>query len=53
MNSVSETVLDWKDFYPLDIIYKFMDTLESEFPARCTVNNIGKTVEGRDIKVNC
>lgn len=43
--------MDWKDFYPLHIIYNFMDYLEVQFPSTCTVSAIGKSVEGRDIKM--
>lgn len=30
----------------------FLDDLEKDFPAICTVSVIGKSVEGRDIKVS-
>ncbi|XP_028172435.1 carboxypeptidase B-like [Ostrinia furnacalis] len=43
--------MDWKDFYPLHVIYNFMDFLEVQFPSTCTVSCIGKSVEGRDIKM--
>ena len=46
-----ESVPDWKDFYPLNIIYNFIDNLEVQYPSTCTVSSIGQTVEGRDIKV--
>ncbi|XP_026321173.1 carboxypeptidase B-like [Hyposmocoma kahamanoa] len=44
-------ILDWKDFYPLNIIYQWMDELERLYPATCTVCSIGRTVEGRQIKM--
>lgn len=47
----TEKGMDWKDFYPLHVIYNFMDFLEIQFPSTCTVTCIGKSVEGRDIKV--
>ena len=43
--------MDWKDFHKLNVIYKFMDDLEADFPSRCTTSIIGKSVEGLDIKV--
>lgn len=43
--------MDWKDFYPLEKIYRFIDSLEVQFPSTCTSTAIGRTVEGRDIKV--
>ncbi|CAG9788792.1 unnamed protein product [Diatraea saccharalis] len=43
--------MDWRDYYPLDIIYNYMDFLEIQFPSTCTVSIIGKSVEGRDIKM--
>lgn len=48
---VTERVLDWKNYYPLHLIYTFMMDLETQFPSTCTVSSIGKSVEGRDIKV--
>lgn len=44
-------VMDWKKFHRLSVIYSFLDHLEKDFPAICTVSVIGKSVEGRDIKV--
>ncbi|XP_026495722.1 carboxypeptidase B-like [Vanessa tameamea] len=43
--------LDWKDFYPLNVIYNFMDNLEIQYPSSCSVTSIGQSVEGRDIKM--
>ncbi|CAG9564626.1 unnamed protein product [Danaus chrysippus] len=43
--------MDWKDFYPLEKIYRFIDSLEVQFPSTCTSTAIGRTVEGRDIKM--
>ncbi|CAH2093038.1 unnamed protein product [Euphydryas editha] len=42
---------DWRDFYPLNVIYNFMDNLEVQYPSSCTVSSIGQSVEGRDIKM--
>lgn len=44
--------MDWKKYHRLSVIYSFIDELERDFPAICTVSVIGKSVEGRDIKVN-
>ncbi|KAL4711543.1 hypothetical protein ACJJTC_000559 [Scirpophaga incertulas] len=43
--------LDFKDFYPLQTIYDFLDSLEFQLPSTCSVIVIGKSVEGRDIKM--
>ncbi|VVC93995.1 carboxypeptidase B-like isoform X2 [Leptidea sinapis] len=42
---------NWDDFYPLHMVYSFMDNLEAHFPSICTVSSIGRSVEGRDIKM--
>ncbi|XP_026744202.1 carboxypeptidase B-like isoform X2 [Trichoplusia ni] len=43
--------MDWKKYHRLSVIYSFIDELERDFPAICTVSVIGKSVEGRDIKM--
>lgn len=43
--------MDWKKYHRLGVIYSFIDDLEKDFPAICTVTVIGKSIEGRDIKV--
>lgn len=43
--------MDWKNYHRLDIIYAFMDNLVQEYPYLCSVEVIGKSVEGRDLKV--
>ncbi|KAM3965857.1 carboxypeptidase B [Aphomia sociella] len=43
--------MDWKDYYPLNVINAFLDGLETVYPSTCTVSVIGKSVEGRDIKM--
>ncbi|XP_052743548.1 carboxypeptidase B-like [Bicyclus anynana] len=45
------TVMDWNDFYPLRNIYHFMENLEVCYPSVCTVSTIGRTTEGREIKI--
>ncbi|KAJ0174574.1 hypothetical protein K1T71_009682 [Dendrolimus kikuchii] len=49
--SPSKGIMDWKDFYPLETINKFLDSLEKHFPSICTVSVMGTSVEGRDIKL--
>ncbi|KAI8439571.1 hypothetical protein MSG28_013300 [Choristoneura fumiferana] len=49
--NLQKRVLDWKNYYPLHLIYNFMMDLETQFPSTCTVSSIGKSVEGRDIKM--
>ncbi|PZC76032.1 carboxypeptidase B isoform X1 [Helicoverpa armigera] len=44
-------LMDWKKYHRLAVIYSFIDDLEKDYPAICTVSVIGKSVEGRDIKM--
>ncbi|XP_038222632.1 carboxypeptidase B-like [Zerene cesonia] len=44
-------LMNWKRYHKLSVIYSFMDDLERDYPAICTVSVIGKSVEGRDIKM--
>ncbi|GBP50449.1 Carboxypeptidase B [Eumeta japonica] len=44
-------LMNWKRYHRLDVVYSFLDELERDYPAICTVTVIGKTVEGRDIKM--
>lgn len=43
--------MDWKSYHRLDVIYAFMDDLAAQYPYLCTVSVIGKSVEGRDLRV--
>ncbi|XP_061718958.1 carboxypeptidase B-like isoform X2 [Cydia pomonella] len=43
--------MDWKRYHKLSVIYAFIDDLEKDYPAICTVYVIGKSIEGRDIKM--
>ncbi|CAD0202529.1 unnamed protein product [Chrysodeixis includens] len=43
--------MDWKSYHRLDSIYAFMDNLAAEYPYLCEVSVIGKSVEGRDLKL--
>ncbi|XP_041982515.1 uncharacterized protein LOC121735680 [Aricia agestis] len=45
------TLMNWKRFHKLHVIYSFMDNLERDFPSLCSVYSIGKSVDGRDIKM--
>ncbi|KAG6445099.1 carboxypeptidase B [Manduca sexta] len=51
LRSPIKRLIDWKDYYPLNVINSFIDSLEKQYPSTCTVSVIGRTVEGRDIKV--
>ncbi|KAJ8712400.1 hypothetical protein PYW07_005242 [Mythimna separata] len=51
IRSPTKRTLDWKDFYPLHVVYNFMTLLETTYPSTCTVSVIGKTAEGRDIRM--
>ncbi|XP_047992677.1 carboxypeptidase B-like isoform X2 [Leguminivora glycinivorella] len=43
--------MDWRRYHKLSVIYAFIDDLERDYPAICTVYVIGKSIEGRDIKM--
>ncbi|CAK1555695.1 unnamed protein product [Leptosia nina] len=43
--------LDWDNYHRLNVIHKFMDDLEFEYPSICTVGYIGSSLEGRDLKI--
>nr|XP_013189735.1 unnamed protein product [Amyelois transitella] len=43
--------MDWKNYHRLDVIYAFLDSLVEEYPYLCTVSVIGKSAEGRDIRM--
>ncbi|KPI99904.1 Carboxypeptidase B [Papilio xuthus] len=45
------TFMDWKKYHKLSVINGFIDDLEKDYPAICTVSVIGKSVEGRNIKM--
>ncbi|KAJ0174573.1 hypothetical protein K1T71_009681 [Dendrolimus kikuchii] len=49
--SLNIKLMDWKRYHRLSVIYAFIDELEREYPAICTVTVIGKSVEGRAIKM--
>lgn len=41
----------FKEYRPLDTIYSWLDLLEQTYPGYVQVKNIGKTPEGRDMKI--
>ncbi|XP_053611116.1 uncharacterized protein LOC128675620 [Plodia interpunctella] len=43
--------MDWKSYHRLDVIYAFLDSLAAEYPYLCSVSVIGKTCEGRQIRM--
>ncbi|CAH0400952.1 unnamed protein product [Chilo suppressalis] len=43
--------MNWKQYHRLEDIYGFMDYLAKTYPAIVSVNTIGKSYEGRDLKV--
>ncbi|RVE49837.1 hypothetical protein evm_005567 [Chilo suppressalis] len=43
--------MDWDNYHRLDVIHTFMDDLERDYPSICTSGSIGKSVEGRDLKI--
>ncbi|CAH0694678.1 unnamed protein product [Spodoptera exigua] len=43
--------MDWQNYHQLETIYAFMDNLADEYPYLCEVSVIGKSYEGRDIKM--
>nr|USU81837.1 M14 metal carboxypeptidase 6 [Antheraea pernyi] len=49
--SWSIKLMDWKKYHRLNVVYAFLDDLERDYPAICTVSVIGKSVEGRNIKM--
>lgn len=43
--------LNWTDYHSFEDIYDWLDALESEFPQFVTVEEIGRTYEGRPFKL--
>lgn len=44
--------MTWKQYHRVEDIHGFMDYLAKTYPSIVSVNTIGKSYEGRDIKVN-
>ncbi|XP_013148138.1 PREDICTED: carboxypeptidase B-like [Papilio polytes] len=47
----SKVPMDWKSYHRLGVIYEFMESLAAEWPTLCSVCTIGRSVEGRAIKM--
>ncbi|KPJ18702.1 Carboxypeptidase A1 [Papilio machaon] len=47
----SRVPMDWKSYHRLGVIYEFMESLAAEWPTLCSVCTIGRSVEGRAIKM--
>ncbi|EDW82394.2 uncharacterized protein Dwil_GK25782, isoform B [Drosophila willistoni] len=45
------STMHWKDYHDLETIYGFMREIRTKFPNIARLYTIGKTVEGRDLKV--
>lgn len=43
--------LTWQAYHRLNDIYGYMDYLAETYPDLCSVQNIGKSIQGRPIKV--
>lgn len=43
--------MTWKQYHRLEDIYGFMDYLSKTYPSIISVQDIGKSYEGRNIKV--
>ena len=44
--------MTWKQYHRLEDIHGFMDYLAKTYPKIISVNSIGKSHEGRDLKVS-
>ncbi|XP_017470304.1 PREDICTED: carboxypeptidase B-like [Rhagoletis zephyria] len=45
------SAMNWNQYHNLSVIYDFLHQINNKFPQITRVDNIGVTVEGRDIKV--
>lgn len=43
--------MTWKQYHRLEDIHGFLDYLATTYPAKISVRSIGKSFEGRDLKV--
>jgi carboxypeptidase A4 len=43
--------MNWDAYFKFDAIYEFLDHIASSHPEICSLQTIGKTVEGREIKL--
>lgn len=49
--SKADGEMSWVDYHRLDVIYAWLDKLQAENPEVITVMDIGKTYEGRTMKM--
>uniref|UniRef100_A0A336MR26 Zinc carboxypeptidase A 1 n=1 Tax=Culicoides sonorensis TaxID=179676 RepID=A0A336MR26_CULSO len=47
---ITHAGFEWTNYYPLEVIYEWLDSLVAQYPNIVTSFNVGKTYEGRDIK---
>ena len=47
----SSAAMSWTSYHRLDSIYSWMDALQSRYPSKVKVHVIGRTHEGREIRV--
>ncbi|CAO1308920.1 unnamed protein product [Diamesa serratosioi] len=47
----ADDAMSWVDYHRLDVIYAWLDQLQTENPGVITVMDIGKTYEGRTMKM--
>jgi len=47
----SSSAMSWTSYHRLDSIYSWMDALQSRYPSKVKVHVIGRTHEGREIRV--
>jgi hypothetical protein len=43
--------MNWNGYSKFPVIHEFLDYYASKYPEICTVQKIGETVEGREIKL--
>ena len=43
--------MNWEDYQDIDVIYEFMKEIRLAYPELCRLYTIGKTAEGRELKV--
>jgi len=46
-----DDAMSWNNYHRLDSIYSYMDSMSSRFPDKVKVHVIGRTHEGREIRV--
>lgn len=46
-----EGEIDWQAYYSYQEIYAWLDTLQAKFPEFITVEEFGRTYEGRPLKI--